>query len=146
MILVFDNGIKFNGLEMPIGAAAAYLKKRVQKKIDNVYFTNMRNYEARLFELLKDVNRLLENPPNELNVKVIVSHETPLLEDFTKPRIEKLVRALNTMVNNNKLSKILEVLKNADEEFDLASSQQIDIAGISRKAIYDLEKFVNSKS
>ncbi|OHT01684.1 Bromodomain containing protein [Tritrichomonas foetus] len=146
IILIFDNAIAFNTIESLPGCIAAYLKKRTQKRINNLYYNNLRNYEARLYELITDVNRLIENPPSQLGVKAIVSKETPILESFTKPRIEKLMRSLNTLLNNNKLPQILEVLKESGDEIEIGPQQEIDIAGISRKSINNLEAFVAANS
>ncbi|KAK8896968.1 hypothetical protein M9Y10_014896 [Tritrichomonas musculus] len=143
MNLIFDNAIDYNGANTHIGCVAVYLKKFLQKRIDRIYYCNMKNYEAKLYELIKNVNTLLENPPFQLNKEIAKSKELPIIENFTKTRMEKLVRSLNTLGNNKKIPEILDVLKESGEDIDENSNAKIDIARVSRRSILNLEKFVN---
>lgn len=143
MFLIFDNAIAFNGLTTALGGVAQYFKHLLQKRIDKLYCCNMRNYEAKLFQLIKDVNYLLENPPFQPNNET-QGKDLQLLENFSKPRIEKLVRSLNTLSSNKKCSQILEVLQNSGEQIDINSTEKLDLAGVSRHTIFELEKLVNN--
>lgn len=142
MFLIFDNAITFNKPFTAIGGVAQYFKNLVQKRIEKLYSCNMRNYEAKLFQLIKEVNTLLENPPFKISCET-KSKDLPLLDDFSKTRIEKLVRSLNTLCSNKKFPQIYEVLQKCGEQIDLNTTEALDIAGISRHTILELEKFVN---
>ncbi|KAH0790021.1 Bromodomain containing protein [Histomonas meleagridis] len=143
MDLIFENAITYNTPESLVGGIGEYLRRVVNKKVEEIRMHNSRNYENRLFELIKAANKILENPPPSMKAKVIHSKEISSIENFSKTRIEQLIRSLNTLLNDGKLNQILEVLKNAGEEVDLNGTQtDIDLAGISRKALHALEKFV----
>ena len=148
MDLIFENAIVYNGPESLVGGIGIYLKNVVKKKIDEIRYQNPRNYEARLFELIRNVNKVLENPPKTMDIKVKASQEIHGIDEFNNVKIEQLVRALNTLLNDGKLPQIMEVLKKADENFKVQDNMQndIDLALVSRKALHALEEFVKSSN
>jgi hypothetical protein len=66
-----------------------------------------------------------------------------LLEDFTSSRITALLARLNGLVSEGRMSDILAVLKDSGDPIKLEEKMEIDLAGISRKSLNGLEKFVS---
>jgi hypothetical protein len=143
MRLVFDNAIVWNRLETPIGSIAAYLKKKFEKRLQLVRCGNVRNFEGRLFQLLRDMDTLLGAPPRELRLAPIHVANIGLLEDFTSSRITALLARLNGLVCEGRMSDILAVLKDSGDPIKLEEKMEIDLAGISRKSLNGLERFVS---
>lgn len=144
MLLIFDNSLKYNEKSEFFVSISTYLKKKTQKRINQLYLFNMRNYEAKLFELIKSMNKLIESPPETLHVKPNPGQYLNTIEDFSKETIEKIVSGLNEKANNNQFPEISEILKNSDDSVIIGENLEIDIAAASRKTLNQLDNYLKN--
>lgn len=144
MDLIFENAITYNGADSLVGGIGLYLRGVVKKRINEIRYQNPRNYEARLFELIRSVDSVLANPPQGNGIPAAKGSDLSSIGEFSSVRIEQLVRALNTLANDGKAPQILDVLRSADEGFGAKERQQgdIDLALVSRRALLALDDFV----
>jgi hypothetical protein len=142
MNLIFYNAIRYNGPASVIGGMALYLKGQVDKRVQALLCNNVRNYEARVIQLTRAVRELLDSPPHQCGVAPIETETLPLLEDFSAQRIETLLTKLNAGVRAGRLQEIEAVLERAGERVFTRDNSELDLAGISRRALHALERYV----
>jgi hypothetical protein len=145
IVLIFDNAIRYNGSLSMIGGIAQYLKGKAERKFERLVCTNSRNYEARLFELTRAIRELLDAPPAELALAPAPTQAMPLIEDFSADRVQRLLEQLNAEVRAGRLAEIEAVLEKCGERVVARENAELDLAGISRRALHALEAYVGGR-
>lgn len=144
MRLIFDNAIRYNRGDQVIVGMAQFLKDMLEKRIEKIQYSNVRNFEERLISLTREMNELLENPPVKFGVvgeKCVAIGDT---DDFTRDRLDSLMAALNKKLAEGKMSEIVAILEENGESVTLGVEKAVDLATVSRGALNALEKYVHS--
>lgn len=147
MDLIFNNAILFNGKNSIVGGVAIYLQKHFNKKLKELEAWNLRNYEEQLMQLSDSLEKLLREPPQDLNIELDDGFfgDNGEERDFTISRMKKLESDLQKAVKNGKTKEIAELLNeiNPNEKFD--ENSEIDLSHLGRNSLVRLEKFVKDQ-
>jgi CRISPR/Cas system-associated endonuclease/helicase Cas3 len=140
VVLIFDNAVAYNLPHSLIGGIALYLKRGFQKRVKSLRCVhNLRNYEANFFELCRELDDLIANPPNDFKENRKLDSDVSKLDDFSEERLKNLVDRLNERIGKGDLSKIMKVLRDAGEDVVLGRNPDVDLAGVNRGALIALE-------
>lgn len=143
MYLVFSNAIKYNGDESPVGGAARYLKKKLDKQMMKLEATNLRNYENQLIQLGHQLEELLRKPPPAFNVVCNYEMRTDKDKNFTIERIMRLKEQLEAMVQGGKEAEITAVVMKTEPEM---KGLELDMGRLSRRTLLALEELVKQNA
>ena len=145
MNLIWDNAVEFNTAESIIGGVAIYLKKKFQKKIMSLYMKNNRNYEAHLKKLIKDVQKIISEPPASFNVQV-VPNWSPNADEFSISRVRAIMDGVAKLDKLGKTSLVLRTIKDHEPGFIGGPDSTIDFGVFGKATLLALEELIKNEA
>ena len=123
--LIFENAIKFNGEESISGSIALYFKQKVEKKYRKFELFNVQNYEERLRDLFRKIEKEMEKLTNEK------------IEKTPKYSIQNLCLALNKLSETTEAEKIIRAAGD-QKVLKKYRNMPLNLDGLSRKTLDQL--------
>ena len=142
MNLIWDNAVEYNTAESVIGGVAIYLKKKFQKRIMMLDASNLRNYEAHLVKLTKDIQNILSNPPQSFNVQQ-QTNWCDKVGPFSLDRIQKIMDGVGKLDEQGKTDEILEIISTYEHDFVPSPDATIDFGVLGRRTLLALEEYLD---
>ena len=141
MNLIWDNAVEFNTAESVAGGVAIYLKKKFAKRILTLDTSNLRNYEAHLIKLTKEIQNIISNPPVSFNVQP-QPNWCDKVQPFSVKRVQDIMDGIGKLDEQGKTDEILDIISKYEPDFVRSPDATIDFGILGRRTLLELEEFV----
>lgn len=141
--LIFENAINYNGRDSIISGCAKYLQNKLEQKVKDLEYQNLKTFEDQLIKLRNKLALLMANPPVKSGIRPQIQElETPA-DDWSVTRLHNLMEKLNEINKEKPNEKILELL-NVSMAKENPQDVNINLNKLTRSQLLELEKIVTS--